>query len=738
MSRRSINNYNTREKYFNSYGIDSRNVMGTNSFNNLIDDYQDHTTDSSRNKLFKYHDQNFKWKELMKINSNYIKQNNDLIPLEPYVENLLYSNFRDGELQIIPEDYIYQLVNLLQITGEHLCYIQEKLEEENSLLKSKMQDYDYLKQNEEKNKKIIDNLKRENKEKDLLLMTYQNIIKNGQNYHMNNNNLNNNNLNNIDKSNNEDLISESEDEGKRNVFCELCSGKKFKSEKQLREHMKRRHLIEYDTFKNRKSKNQSIDDKIEEMKIYFNNLIINNQIKGDYNLLNSKIDNLQNSLYGNYQIPIQNMNSQSKTVIIDNQNQPEILRSRRYNNNSSNLIINSLNEMNNNIMKNNQNTNEQMNKLQNDLNSFQKDINNQISNLKNNPSINISSSIRKSSIYGNSRYTNQGNDLQTKFQNLNAPEIKINENKESNFPISKNDENKINKQIKIEKHNKYIINKQIINEQPLENSNMMSNKNSQIEEKYENNLNKSPKPLRGGKKSVEIRNIENEKEEEKKYDDDPIKALEIFYQRFTDRDNNLNRNDVSSYLLKLIPSTFELGENGIVNLMNEEIDKTLQRVNNNRNLNQRVLKNEKNIDNLNEIYHNSYNEKKKLSNEKELYEYYNNLINDIINIDDNNNYANEIYDDYVKRKNINEIYDSNIKANINYNRNLQNSNNNINHNNFNNSKNNSHFNNSNYNNSNLNHSPNRKLNNIPTFGNEDEKNLNDKKRIDDNDSEFDI
>ena len=262
------------------------------------------------------------------------------------------------------------------------------------------------------------------------------------------------------------------------------------------------------------------------------------------------------------------------------------------------------------------------------------------------------------------------------------------------------------------------------------------NKNSQIEEKYENNLNKSPKQLRGGKKSIEIRNIENEKEKE--YDNELIKALEIFYQRFTDRDNNLNRNDVSSYLLKLIPSTFELGENGIVNLMNEEIDKTLQRVNNNRNLNQRVLKNEKNIDNLNEIYHNSYNEKKKLSNEKELYEYYDNLINDIINIDDNNNYANEIYDDYVKRKNINEIYDSNIKASINYNRNLQNSNNNINHNNFNNSKNNSHFNNSNYNNSNLNHSPNRKLNNIPTFGNEDEKNINDKKRIDDNDSEFDI
>ena len=45
-------------------------------------------------------------------------------------------------------------------------------------------------------------------------------------------------------------------------------------------------------LKMEKNKNQSIDDKIEEMKIYFNNLIINNQIRGDYNLLYSKIDNI--------------------------------------------------------------------------------------------------------------------------------------------------------------------------------------------------------------------------------------------------------------------------------------------------------------------------------------------------------------------------------------------------------------------------------------------------------------
>ena len=692
MSRRSFNNYNSRDKNFNSYGIDTRNVMGTNSFNNLIDEYQDHTTDSSRNRIFKYHDQNFKWKELMKINPNYIKQNNDLTPLEPYVENLLYSNFRDGEFQIIPEDYIYQLVELLQITGEYLFYVQEKLEEENLDLKSKMQDYENLKQNEDNNKRIIDNLKRENKEKDLLLMTYQNIIKNGQNYHMNNNNLKNKNMNNINQSNNEDLISDSEDEGRRNVFCELCSGKKFKSEKQLRDHMQRRHLIEYDTFKKGKNKNQSIDDKIEEMKIYFNNLIINNQIRGDYNLLNSKIDNIQNSLIGNNsQFPIQNMNNtQSKTVIIDNQqSQPEILRSRKSNNNSSNLIINSLNQMNNNIMRNNQNTNEQMSKLQNELNSFQRNINDQISNLKNNPNINVSSSIRNSSIMGNTRYKNEPSDLKTKFSNVNAPQIKINENKDPKFKNSYNqnldNENINNKQIKIEKHNKYIINKQIINEHPLEsssikNSQFDNNKNYQNQEKYEEIVTEKPAKLRGGipKPEYKIRNIKDEKEEEKNYEKDPYKALESFYQRFTERDNGLNEEDINTYLLRVIPTKYEFSDNGIKNMINDEINKTLQRVNNNKNLTQKVLKNEKNIDNLNDIYNNSYNEKKKLVNENELYDYYNNLIDGIVSIDDHINFANEIYDDYVDRKNNKNI----IKRQINYNQNIQNNNNNFNQSNL--------------------------------------------------------
>ena len=94
-------------------------------------------------------------------------------------------------------------------------------------------------------------------------------------------------------------------------------------------------------------------------------------------------------------------------------------------------------------------------------------------------------------------------------------------------------------------------------------------------------------------------------------------------------------------------------------VINDEINKTLQRVNNNKNLTQKVVKNEKNIDNLNDIYNNSYNEKKKLVNESELYNYYNNLIDGIVSIDDHINFANEIYDDYVDRKNNKNINFSN-------------------------------------------------------------------------------
>jgi hypothetical protein len=76
--------------------------------------------------------------------------------IEPFVENLLYSNLKNEEYK----NLIYCSINLLlQITTEYLSYSQNKLEEENNKLKNQMKD-------QNKNyEKIIKDYKRSKKKK---------------------------------------------------------------------------------------------------------------------------------------------------------------------------------------------------------------------------------------------------------------------------------------------------------------------------------------------------------------------------------------------------------------------------------------------------------------------------------------------------------------------------------------------------------------------------------------------
>ena len=57
--------------------------------------------------------------------------------IEPFVENLLYSNLKNEEYK----NLIYCSINLLlQITTEYLSYSQNKLKEENNKLKNQMKE----------------------------------------------------------------------------------------------------------------------------------------------------------------------------------------------------------------------------------------------------------------------------------------------------------------------------------------------------------------------------------------------------------------------------------------------------------------------------------------------------------------------------------------------------------------------------------------------------------------------
>ena len=108
--------------------------------------------------------------------------------------NILSSRLNIDNIDLLSEEYIIQLITLLQLTGQYLAYVQKRLEIENDELKEKV---NYLKSNltdNEKYQNIIENLNRQNKEKDYMIKTYQNMIQSGnsmkeinQNKNMNNN-----------------------------------------------------------------------------------------------------------------------------------------------------------------------------------------------------------------------------------------------------------------------------------------------------------------------------------------------------------------------------------------------------------------------------------------------------------------------------------------------------------------------------------------------------------------------
>ena len=110
------------------YTLQSDDYTAT-SMNNINNNYNSSTKFDGMNtrSVFRDHNQRFMWKELMKIDVNYIRSTKDITVLEPYVDNILNSYLEEGEVGIMPEEYVIQLISLLQVTGEYLYFVQEQV-----------------------------------------------------------------------------------------------------------------------------------------------------------------------------------------------------------------------------------------------------------------------------------------------------------------------------------------------------------------------------------------------------------------------------------------------------------------------------------------------------------------------------------------------------------------------------------------------------------------------------------
>ena len=259
--------------------------------------YKSNDNYSNQKFMFNFINRKFYWKELMKIRTKNIESTGDVSILSPYVENILYTRLDLENLDLLSEEYIIQLITLLQLIGQYLVYTQKMLESENYNLK---QNIIYLKNNlieNEKYQSIIDNLNRQIQEKDFLIRTYQNMTQNGNDI---------NDINSEDKDINMKNISEISYIKKTYYYCNICLGKKFKTQKYLDEHMIRRHYNFKDLYINKKEieekKEQDelyrleFNEKINLIKSQYDALFMQKEDNREFDILNKKFELLQNQI----------------------------------------------------------------------------------------------------------------------------------------------------------------------------------------------------------------------------------------------------------------------------------------------------------------------------------------------------------------------------------------------------------------------------------------------------------
>ena len=553
------------------YTLQSDDYTAT-SMNNINNNFNSSTKFDGMNtrSVFRDHNQRFMWKELMKIDVNYIRSTKDITVLEPYVDNILNSYLEEGEVGIMPEEYVIQLISLLQVTGEYLYFVQNRLEEENKALNVKLSQSIKMSTAMNSNDDLVKRLTRENKEKDMLLMTYQKMLTSkGINASTSKGNLI-----------NDSMCEDNNNRTKQRFYCQFCSGKKFSSEQYLEEHMRRRHLAQMQSVKvNMKkktvNKEEFIESKLSEVKSYLENLIRTSQMKSDFNRLNDKITGLENSLFMSATVP--NMQQQpimqplnqstplSKTIIVNPSNNTQ-------QSNEGNELRETLLKINSSLEKNNEMTNAKFQELVNDMNKFKSNVTSEISNLKQGSGGDRTKQLKYSTRNVNERYVSTSHHtvnldeekIKTNYKPTNLRGLNVTQTNEKNIKFDQqNDVNKPILDLNFKKRSQSLEPKQN-EEQPM---NVVNNENVSFnpiqqdkqEKKLYTNQELTPNAIPNDHIAESIYLTKQEKSESKNSEKIiPVKTFEStkdelddLYGKFIERDNNYN-GKLNSYLIKIM------------------------------------------------------------------------------------------------------------------------------------------------------------------------------------------
>lgn len=512
--------------------------------------------------------QRFRWKEIIKLNPS------DQDSFQPYLNNILFGNIEESEIQILPENYISQLIRILQSIAYTSINENNSLKEMIKGLNERVLQLQNQVNVNANHIELIDSLRRQNEEMTRLLKNYKKYVNDNKTI------INNSNLIDSDDS----LIQETSIRQER-YYCIYCSGKKFSTPEYLEDHMRRRHLINNYTFSDGKNVKKTtvnnssklIDSKINEMKSQMQNLLISTPMENNYKNLNDKIGFLQSRLY-------QSQNGKNNISYYPNMGSSTyplnetIIKTGNENNNGkltlseARLLQQTIQNINNNIERNNKNFSHRFKEITNEMNRFRVTISNEISSMKQSQSFErVKTSMSRTS--SQEDYTSNNfkyilpTRRKTKKSTVNSLKLTIRKEEENkkdnpnaitNIHIHNKDKDKNNhnentnpeiEHLQTSSSNMNIISKpkEITSNQPAEvNKTPMA-----ITKAHNENIEGKPK------ESDNIINNESDKFSSSVSQTEEEKEIQNFYIKFKNRDGNYNGN-IEDYLQKTVPDYYML------------------------------------------------------------------------------------------------------------------------------------------------------------------------------------
>ena len=254
-----INNMNIN-KIYNNQNI---NMSGENFYNNNInieDDLNQNQNNqnpniiSSGNNIYQRPFQKLKWRNIMKIDIDLIRNSNDLSLINNNLENIIFSDITEDDIQDVPEDNVIKLIKILQFINEYLLDQRQminnriiSLQQEGEKLVKNNQDLDmnilkqkeHLKKYEQNAKDRLKQIADYKSAINTLLKDGKTILR-GKNINITDINMDINRANNYyDYNQNQNM----ENNLKSGYKCQYCTGIIFPSKFELNRHLKDIHQI---------------------------------------------------------------------------------------------------------------------------------------------------------------------------------------------------------------------------------------------------------------------------------------------------------------------------------------------------------------------------------------------------------------------------------------------------------------------------------------------------------------